>query len=136
MHGLVGAPPPSRMAQSGTSTRPTPAAYRERPIWISGVVGPHLGQGLVDDIVITDLGVGVGWSCFHVAMITSPPKIPGFAFSGSSVLTGSPPLPTKRYAPMDTRPRIGGLIEDRRQAHRPPAAASALRRPQAGGRDW
>jgi hypothetical protein len=54
--------------------------------------------------------VGVGWSCFHVAMITSPPKIPAFAFNGSSVLTGSPPLPTKRYAPMDTRPRIGGLI--------------------------
>ena len=37
-------------------------------------------------------------------------KIPAFALSGSSVLTGSPPLPTKRYAPMDTRPRIGGLI--------------------------
>jgi hypothetical protein len=53
---------------------------------------------------------GVGWSCFHVAMITSPPKIPAFAFSGSSVLTGSPPMATKRNAPMDTRPRIGGLI--------------------------
>ena len=37
--------------------------------------------------------LAVGWSCFHVAMITSPPKIPAFAFSGSRVLIGSPLFP-------------------------------------------
>lgn len=40
-----------------------------------------------------------------------PPKIPGFALSGSSVLTGSPPCPTNLKAPIDTSPRIGGLTD-------------------------
>jgi hypothetical protein len=37
---------------------------------------------------------GVGCSCAQLAITTIPPKIPGLARSGSSVLMGSPPAPT------------------------------------------
>src|SRR5205823_1098925 len=49
-------------------------------------------------------------SSFHVARMTIPPKMPGFAFSGSNVLTGSVPLTENFIGPIDTRPRIGVLI--------------------------
>src|SRR5260370_13601105 len=46
-------------------------------------------------------------SSFHVARMTIPPKMPGFAFSGSDVLTGSVPVTEICIGTIDTSPRIG-----------------------------
>ena len=111
----------------------------ERLLRIPGVVRAHFGERLVDGLPSGISPLAVGCICRHVATTTSPPKIPGFALSGSSVLSGSPPLPTNLNAPIETRPRMAGLapcgaLAPRRLAERRPTLRSrGVSRPSTGG---